>query len=50
MTRWLVPSSIALAIAAAFLAAFLGVADLPPADVLAALKGEGSAQARAIIL
>ncbi|WP_410369478.1 FecCD family ABC transporter permease [Chelatococcus asaccharovorans] len=32
------------------LAVFIGVVDIPPADILAALQGHGSAEARSIIL
>lgn len=47
---WLVPAVVGLALFSLVLAVFLGVVDVPAADVLAALQGHGSHEARSIIL
>lgn len=47
---WLAPGLVVLVALSMLLAVFLGVVDVPPRDVVAALVGEGSAQARSIIL
>ncbi|CAH1692925.1 Iron complex transport system permease protein [Hyphomicrobiales bacterium] len=47
---WFVPTSVLLAILSVILAVFIGVVDIPPSDILAALGGHGSIEARSIIL
>ncbi|MBS7706283.1 iron complex transport system permease protein [Chelatococcus asaccharovorans] len=47
---WFVPTSVAVAVLSIMLAVFIGVVDIPPADILAALQGHGSAEAKSIIL
>ncbi|WP_246675141.1 iron ABC transporter permease [Mesorhizobium sp. B2-3-4] len=47
---WLVAIFAGIAMLALVVATFLGVVDLPPADVAAALAGHGSSEARSIIL
>ncbi|MDQ0473959.1 FecCD family ABC transporter permease [Labrys wisconsinensis] len=47
---WLVPASAALALLSIVLAVFIGVVDIAPADVVAALEGHGSGEARSIIM
>jgi iron complex transport system permease protein len=46
----LLPTLVALFVLSLVLAVFLGVADVPPADVAAVLTGHGSGQARAIVM
>lgn len=47
---WVVAGMAAFAALSLILAVFLGVVDIPPADIAAALLGDGSPQARSIIL
>ncbi|RWC47459.1 iron ABC transporter permease [Mesorhizobium sp.] len=47
---WLVLAFAAIALLSLAIATFLGVVDLPPADIVAALTGHGSSEARSIIL
>jgi len=50
ISPWLLPASIVLVAASLALATFIGVADIPPSDVVAVLTGHGSNEARSIIL
>jgi iron complex transport system permease protein len=49
-TAWLLPSGLALVILSLAAAVFLGVVDIPSADIVAALTGHGSPEARSIII
>ena len=46
----ILPAWIGLTTIALALSVFMGVVDIPPVDVIAALVGKGSAQARSIII
>lgn len=47
---WFIPASIVATIISLLLAVFIGVVDIPPSDVIAALTGHGSAEAQSIII
>lgn len=49
-TAWLLPSGLALVVLSLVAAVFLGVVDIPAADIVAALSGHGSPEARSIII
>jgi iron complex transport system permease protein len=49
-TAWLLPSGLALVVLSLAAAVFLGVVDIPAADIVAALTGHGSPEARSIII
>jgi iron complex transport system permease protein len=49
-TAWLLPSGLALVLLSLAAAVFLGVVDIPAADIVAALTGHGSPEARSIII
>jgi iron complex transport system permease protein len=49
-TAWLLPAGLALVILSLVAAVFLGVVDIPAADIVAALTGHGSPEARSIII
>lgn len=48
--HWVLPASLALVLLSFVAAVFLGIVDLPARDVLSALTGSGSPEARSIIL
>lgn len=48
--RWILPAALALVLLSFVAAIFLGIVDLPVCDVLSALTGSGSPEARSIIL
>lgn len=49
-SRWILPIALALVLLSFVAAIFLGIVDLPVCDVLSALTGSGSPEARSIIL
>jgi iron complex transport system permease protein len=49
-SRWILPIALALVLLSFVAAVFLGIVDLPARDVLSALTGSGSPEARSIIL
>ncbi|WP_430441220.1 FecCD family ABC transporter permease [Shinella sp.] len=49
-SRWILPAALALVLLSFVAAIFLGIVDLPARDVLSALTGTGSPEARSIIL
>ncbi|KNY14508.1 ferrichrome ABC transporter permease [Shinella sp. SUS2] len=49
-SRWILPIALALVLLSFVAAIFLGIVDLPVRDVLSALTGSGSPEARSIIL
>lgn len=49
-TAWLLPAGLALVVLSLVAAVFLGVVDIPAADIVAALTGHGSPEARSIII
>lgn len=48
--RWILPAALVLVLLSFVAAVFLGIVDLPARDVLSALTGTGSPEARSIIL
>lgn len=49
-SRWILPAALVLVLLSFVAAVFLGIVDLPARDVLSALTGTGSPEARSIIL
>jgi iron complex transport system permease protein len=49
-SAWFLPICVLFALISLVLALFLGVADVPPSDIIAVLSGHGSPEARSIIM